>query len=93
VNEKTKYIFDILAKARIPISYMAQMSKTSRTSLHSWKRGGSDPDPLRLNLAINIARRAELALDQGLLPLRKDSGLTASEKFAAVRRIIGEMGG
>ncbi|NOQ51051.1 MAG: hypothetical protein GQ578_02370 [Desulfuromonadaceae bacterium] len=86
-QKKVDFIFSTLKRAEIYISYFSKLSKTSRTSLHAWKKGGNVSDMLRLNLAYNIAIRINVATREGRLPLSRE-GLKKDERLAALKRII-----
>lgn len=90
---KVDYIFDALERAEVTITHFSVLSRTSRTSLHAWKRGGHVNDALRLDLATNIARRIMQAVEQNRLPLKNREALSPAERLAATKRILKEVGG
>jgi hypothetical protein len=89
-QDKINLIFSALERGEVSITHFAKLTRVSRVSLHAWKKGAHINDQLRLNLSVNVAKRIQKAVGQGLLPLKDD--LKSGEKLAATMRIIREVG-
>jgi hypothetical protein len=83
--DDTKYIFEVLERAKVGMLAFAQLTGVSRESLYRWKRGNVVTDKLRLNLVRTYARHLDTAVTAGHLPLQ---GVSPKERTKVLREII-----
>lgn len=85
---KVHAIFAALDRAGISITDFHRLTSISRTSLHSWRRGGTVTDMIRLRDAYAFAQRIDKAVELKKLPLVGTYRI--SERLRVLRGIIAE---
>jgi len=83
---KIEQLIDTLARAGISLSEAAKFLPVSRATLHNWKAGKTDGDPLRVSLVHNYTLLMGKAVDQHRLPLSSD--IRFADRVATIKKIL-----
>lgn len=83
---KIQQLIDTLERAGISLSEAARLLPISRATLHNWKAGKTDGDPLRVSLVHQYTLLIGKAVDQKRLPLSTD--IRFADRVTATKTIL-----
>lgn len=83
---KVSHLIDTLGRAGISIAEAARLLPVSRATLHNWKAGKTEGDPLRVSLVHNYTLLIDKAIEAHRLPLAED--IQFKDRVSVIKKIL-----
>jgi len=84
-----EHLIDTLGRAGISLSEAARFLPITRATLHNWKSGTTQGDPLRLSIVAKYVTLIDEAIKKGFLPIPPDVPL--KERSPLIKKILNQV--